>query len=456
MKSSVQLSAGQEEVLRLFQQNKNVFMTGPGGSGKSTLVKEMYSMAMANNRKIQVTALTGCAAVLLGCRARTIHSFAGIGLGAGTIQENLEKIVRNTKKVRAWRLLDILIIDEVSMMSKKLLEMLDAVARRCRSCPDKAFGGLQVIFSGDFYQIRPIGNVGEPDTTAFCFESPIWEELFPRAHHVILEKIFRQSDPKYANILNRIRDGSIDDSTIQEMIAHSRRTLPENSLFRPTKLFATRKQVEDVNRIELEKLPADREQAYAIKEHLDLPITQKDAEKNASFTDQEKKNELQYLSRNLMCDANLRLRPGCQVMCIVNKDVELASGQKRFLCNGSQGVVVDFLSNGYPVVRFNKMEEDIVMEPHVWQSEVIPGLGLSQIPLLLAWALTIHKAQGSSMESAEIDVGSSIFECGQTYVALSRIKSMEGLYLKSFDPQSIYINPRVREFYQQLLHEKKK
>jgi len=141
-------------------------------------------------------------------------------------------------------------------------------------------------------------------------------------------------------------------------------------------------------------------------------------------------------------------------MCIVNKDVELASGQKRFLCNGSQGVVVDFLSNGYPVVRFNKMEEDIVMEPHVWQSEVIPGLGLSQIPLLLAWALTIHKAQGSSMESAEIDVGSSIFECGQTYVALSRIKSMEGLYLKSFDPQSIYINPRVREFYQQLLDEK--
>jgi ATP-dependent DNA helicase PIF1 len=417
-------SEGQQQALDVFDRGENLFVTGPGGSGKTTLIREMYSRG---ERRVQVTALTGCAAVLIGCKARTLHSFAGIGLGMGTVEENVARVMSSSKKARVWRSVDVLIIDEVSMMSKKLMEIVDAVARACRRTPKIPFGGLQMIFSGDFYQIRPIGNED------FCFESPLWSELFPSSNQISLAKIFRQSDATYAAVLNRVRDGTMDKASIELLQTRVGKTCDRS--FRPTKLVATRRQAEDMNRREMEALPSEEEHVYELCEICDPPADPKDTATT---------NELTFLKRGIMCEDTIRLRRGCQVMCVVNKQ----RMDTKPICNGSQGVVIGFVDD-LPIVRFQNGVETM-MEPHTWSSETVPGVGVRQMPLILAWAITIHKAQGASMDSAEIDAGSSIFECGQTYVALSRIRTIEGLFLTSFDPASVYVNPRVREFYARL------
>lgn len=435
----MKLSEEQNCVLETVWKGYNVFMTGSGGTGKTTLIREIHRQAAERNKNIQVAALTGCAAVLLACKARTIHSFAGIGLGTGTIEENVEKVSKNYMRSKSWRQLDILVVDEVSMMSKKLFEMLDAIARKVRRS-DRPFGGLQIIFSGDFYQIRPIGN--DPETSAFCFESPLWDKVFGE-HQIILKRIFRQKDPIYANVLNQIREGELDDEIIEMM--NKRIDVPiDSGVLRPTRLFPKRRQVDEINLRELNRLSPDTEQVFKMKDETDLPMTKKEAEIRRRFSPQDIQNELMSLRRNLMCDPVIHLRAGSQVMCIVNKEYD----EDLYLCNGSQGIVKDFTPSGLPIVDFSGRE--VIVEPNIWPSEVVPGVGISQIPLILAWAMTIHKAQGATLDMAEIDAGDAIFECGQTYVALSRIKNLSGLYLTSFDPKSIYINPKVKEFYDHL------
>jgi ATP-dependent DNA helicase PIF1 len=194
------------------------------------------------------------------------------------------------------------------------------------------------------------------------------------------------------------------------------------------------------------KLDGD-EVEYKLKYHADLEMTPNERLIRHNCSPEQIKTELEYLKGNLRCDENIRLKIGSQVMCIVN--IELTNGE--MLCNGSQGIVVRFstMDKKQPVVKFTNGFE-MTMNYHVWPSENIPGVGVSQLPLILAWALTIHKAQGATLDVAEIDAGSGIFECGQTYVALSRVKSLEGLYLTSFDARKIRIHKKVQEFYQLL------
>jgi ATP-dependent DNA helicase PIF1 len=178
-----------------------------------------------------------------------------------------------------------------------------------------------------------------------------------------------------------------------------------------------------------------------------MEMTAKERIIRQQFSKEQMETELMYLKGNLRCDENLKLKVGAQVMCIVN--IELDNG--NMICNGSQGVIVRLTEQGQPVVRYklapNQGLYEMTMTPHIWPSDNIPGIGVSQIPLILAWALTIHKSQGATLEHAEIDAGSNIFECGQTYVALSRVKSLEGLYLASFDASKIKINRKVQNFY---------
>lgn len=424
-------------------EGKNIFITGPGGTGKTALIRHIQKDAFKKCFDIQVCALTGCAAVLLECKAKTVHSWAGIGRAEGSIEQIVNKIMKNRYVKATWRGIDILIIDEVSMMSKKLFETLDAIGKAIRKNM-KPFGGIQVIFSGDFYQLPPVGNKDEPDTIQFCFESPLWLEMFPLENHICLRKIFRQDDPIYQRILNQIREGRLRRSSNEILLNLVGKEIPPDSIVRPTKLFPTRNKVDYINTNEMNNLTGE-EYEFKIKYHVDLEMTAAERNERMGFTREQIHTELMYLQSNLRCDETVKLKLRSQVMCIVN--IQLANGD--IICNGAQGIVVGISPQGLPIVKY-KNGYQMTMDYHIWPSSLIPGIGVSQIPLILAWALTIHKAQGATLDIAEIDAGTGIFECGQTYVALSRVKSLEGLYLQSFDAKRIRINRKVQEFYETL------
>jgi ATP-dependent DNA helicase PIF1 len=441
----MEFSEEQQLAFNKYKQGSNMFITGPGGTGKSALIKYIQRDALNRCKFIQVCALTGCAAVLLECKAKTLHSWSGIGLGKGPIEQLIKKVNKNKHSKALWKETDILVIDEVSMMSLKLFETLDAIGKSVRK-NRQPFGGIQLIFSGDFYQLPPIGDKDDPDTSKFCFESEFWFTTFLKQDHIQLQKIFRQNDPVYQGILNQVREGRLKRSSNDALLHNVGRKIEASAAIRPTKLFPTRNKVDNINMTEMDKLSGD-EMDYKLKYHGDLEMTGNERLLRTQYSPEQIKTELEYLKGNLRCDENIRLKIGSQVMCIVN--IELTNGS--MLCNGSQGIVVRFstMDKNPPVVRFNNGYE-MTMNYHVWQSEMIPGVGVSQLPLILAWALTIHKAQGATLDVAEIDAGAGIFECGQTYVALSRVKSLEGLYLTSFDATKIRINKKVQQFYQLL------
>ena len=448
----MEFSEEQQIAFNKYIQGQNIFITGPGGTGKSALIKHIKQNADSRCKIIQVCALTGCASVLLECKAKTLHSWSGIGLGKGEIEQLIKKIQKNKHSKAQWKETDILVVDEVSMMSLKLFETLDAIGKSVRK-NSRPFGGLQLIFSGDFYQLPPVGDKEDPNTSKFCFESEFWFTTFAKQNHIQLQKIFRQNDPVYQSILNQVREGRLKKSTNDILLSQVNKKPNDNLTIKPTKLFPTRNKVDNINASEMDKLEGD-ELEFKIKYHGDLEMTAKERLHRTQVTPEQIKSELQFLKMNLRCDEIIKLKIGSQVMCIVN--IELSNGE--MLCNGSQGIVVKFSLDGSPVIRFSRNNNnnnnnnsfEITMNYHIWPSETIPGVGVSQLPLILAWALTIHKAQGATLDIAEIDAGTNIFECGQTYVALSRVKSLEGLYLTSYDAKKIRINRKVQEFYQGL------
>ena len=443
----MEFSVEQQIAFNKYIQGQNIFITGPGGTGKSALIKYIKQNADSRCKRIQVCALTGCASVLLECKAKTLHSWSGIGLGKGTIEQLIKKVQKNKNYKALWKETDILVVDEVSMMSLKLFETLDAIGKSVRK-DRRPYGGLQLVFSGDFYQLPPVGDKDDLDTSKFCFESEFWFTTFPKENHIQLQKIFRQNDPIYQNILNQVREGRLKRSTNDILLSQVDKPKDDALTIKPTKLFPTRNKVDSINTSEMDKLGGD-EKEFKMKYHGDLEMTAKERLQRTQVTPEQIKLELQYLKSNLRCDEIIKLKVGSQVMCIVN--TELTNGE--MLCNGSQGIVTRFSQEGSPVIRFSRSNNssnnsfEITMNYHIWPSETIPGVGVSQLPLILAWALTIHKAQGATLDVAEIDAGSSIFECGQTYVALSRVKSLEGLYLTSYDAKKIRINKKVQEFY---------
>lgn len=454
-----ELSPEQKEAMTAYAAGKNIFLTGPGGSGKTELIKRMVAFSQNQGKKIQVCALTGCASVLLNCKAKTVHSWAGIGLAVAPNEEIVKKIMANKYKKKNWTALDILIIDEVSMMSLKLFDLLDLIGRALRNNDQKAFGGLQIVFSGDFYQLPPVGNT--PDTSAFCFESANWKPTFNCV--VQLKTIFRQTDTDYTKILNQVRVGKLYKSSLECLLKHVGKPLPPT--FKPTILLPRRKDADLINASEMAKLTDAVGKTYkrtrAKESELSAAASassslsrKKDKSNNPVVDETQLEHEYNFLISTTIADEELVLKKGAQVMCIANIDTvdsimtmvsEVNTEQNKMIVNGSQGVVVDFLGD-LPVVQFNNGTKRVIGY-HLWASEVHPSVGLKQIPLIHAWAITIHKAQGVTLEMAQIDAGSNIFECGQTYVALSRVKSLDGLYLTALNPQKIRVNNKVQLFY---------
>lgn len=462
----MQLSAEQQTAYELYLRGENMFLTGPGGTGKSALIRYIQSHAARQSLDIHVCAMTGCAAVMLECNAKTVHSWAGIGLGNDTV-ENLVKRVSKNRFARAlWKGTDVLIVDEVSMMSQRMFELLDEIGRKIRvKQSHRPFGGIQLIFTGDFYQLPPVSKDKGPEQTEeekraanFCFQSPLWLETFPWKNHIELTHIFRQTDSTWQKILNQVRKGSLKQSSFQILSQQVDKPLPiiGDTQFKPTKLYPTRNQVKRVNEDEMEILTTE-ERVFELRRKYDVEMTKAERLINMNVTKEQMERELNYLQGNVLCEAQVRLKVGTQVMCVVN--IRLNNGD--MICNGSQGIVVRFDDSGggseeggLPVVRYYRNNYEMKMERHIWVSENIPGIGIEQIPLIHAWALTIHKSQGSTLDMAEIDAGTGIFECGQTYVALSRVKTLDGLFLSAFDPRRIRIHSEVKRFYELMTKEK--
>lgn len=443
------LSPEQRIAYQKFVQGSNLFITGPGGTGKTRLIRNLVTYAESANIKTAVCAMTGCAAVLLNCGARTLHSWSGIKLATGTPRSILDRIRRNKNLVNAWRSTKVLILDEISMLSRRIFELVEEIARTIRGS-SRPFGGLQVVFTGDFFQLPPIG-----DDEQFCFESPIWNHVFPRTQQIELTTMFRQRDPLYIQILLEIRRGEISEESSKLLAGYVNREYdPANhNGCVPTKLFPLRSKVDYVNTVMFAKL-ATQEHVFEVTKKYDClahlesgkAIPAEIIKKCALLSAQDIDYEISNLIHSTPCIQILRLKVGAAVMCTINLDME------QSICNGSQGIIIDIIDNGKmkaPVVRFaNGIIKTIV--PHFWQSDEYPTIAISQYPLCLAWALTIHKIQGATLEMAEIDIGQGIFEFGQTYVALSRIQSLGGLYLSAFQPQKIRSHPKVVEFYKNL------
>jgi len=441
----MELSKEQQIAFNKYVEGNNIFITGPGGTGKTALIQKIYESAKSQFKNIQVTALTGCAAILLNCNAKTLHSWAGVGLVNGTIEQLVAKIKKSKFLREVWTQTEILVVDEVSMLSLKLFDILNIIGKNIRNC-SKPFGGIQIIFSGDFYQLPPVGDASEPDTQRFCFESEEWNIVFRHSNQIQLKKGFRQKDEMYASILNQIREGKLKKKSNDLLLQYVGRDYTTSLVTEPTKLYPTRNKVEQINSSRMISLIGE-EREYEIKYMKDLEMSKTDKITRRNFTDKDIQMELDFLAANLLCEKIFKAKIGAQVMCVVN--IRTAEGD-ILVCNGSQGIIVSYCDiTGCPRVKYNNGVE-LLMSRNVWTSDKIPGIGVSQVPLILAWAITIHKSQGVTLDTAEIDVGAGIFECGQTYVALSRVKSLEGLYLTSFDASKIRINKKVQKFYEEL------
>lgn len=449
----MELSKEQQYALNIIKTGKNILIQGSAGSGKSFLINHIVSNCIIK-KNIHITAMTGTAAVLLGNDATTFHSWVFKDLGNKSVEDYVKNINAKYIWLKSWRTVGVLVIDEVSMLSADLLDKFDKIARTVRKEPSKPFGGIQVILMGDFFQLPPIieeahtAEIPKELSKRMCFE---WDE-FPYYFTVIeFSTNFRQkSDTKYQEILNRIRIGKYTKSDIEAI--ESRLQIKPEGLIKPTKLNTLRKDVQYINEMKLDQIEDDSitwkqewtlqfDSESEVMKELHKPMI----ERFRKSANEEIINRLEKFDKNNQHEPELTLKKGAQVMLIYNLDI------KAGLANGSRGVVVDII-NKTPIVLFtNGLKipiEKVSWKVHSWDNKI--NLLRTQIPLKLAWAISIHKSQGLTLDYAEIDIGSSVFEYGQAYVALSRVKSLDGLFLKNFDKTKIKAHPRVLDWYSKL------
>ena len=458
----------QEKAVTLAKSGKSFFLTGAGGTGKSYVIRNIIDALFKDSKDVSLTAMTGCAALLLGKMAKTLHSWAGIGLGKEELPILIAKIRKSKKAANNWKVCDTLIIDEVSMMTPDLLDKLNEIAKAVRKSKEP-FGGIQLILVGDMYQLPPISR----DTkTFFVFESEFWKQNIK--HSIVLKTIHRQSDPVFLKILGEAREGLLSKESID--ILNTRKTKAWKKLeIKPTLLFTRRADVEEINQTQLSKCEGE--------DYVFLAKTKKTPQHYTEFRTKEMiASIIEKADKSGAYVPELKLRKGAQVMYLVNgihKDKEQMDEDIRLIyteakpenmtneewwdskrdrvnqikqdydmetnhiVNGSRGIVEGFTQDGYPIVKFITGEMHTI-RIHTWPAE--EGLQRQQVPLRLAYAITIHKAQGATLDCALIDIGPNTFEYGQAYVALSRVKSLDSLYIWELDPSAFRVNPKVKAF----------
>ncbi len=439
----VKFNEDQLKALKAIEDGQNIFLTGPAGTGKSTIIKEVFKKCNENDKNISVTAMTGCAALLLTYGAKTIHSWAGVGLAKESKEVLAGMAMKNPKTKKRWKKTDILVIDEISMMTVDLLEKLDYIGKQVRA-DSRPFGGIQLVLCGDYYQLPPICTGRE---CTFAFECETWKNL--KLQTIELKIITRQTDVTFQKVLNEARIGELSEESID--ILMSRKGLDwKTKQIRPTLLFSKNKEVDAIN----------EKNILALKRPLTIfeaKTVTKDDEKDGKGEDDSLIPTGELLDRvitKLDNDAvympSLSLCIGAQVMLVTNLDLS------RGLANGSRGMVVSFRAiDNVPIVQFQR-GDPVAIEHQIWFSPDFPKVGRKQIPLRIAYAITIHKCQGATLDCALIDIGKDTFEYGQAYVALSRVRSLESLYIYNFDARRVLAHPKVKEFYASIEREKAK
>ncbi len=419
----------QKYAFKRMLEGRNLFITGQAGVGKSFLINQFIKFFRENleedNKRIYVTSLTGISALIVG--GQTIHRYCGIGTGEKSIDELIKNIMRNPKTKQRYFNTKVLIIDEISMMGPDLFDKIDLIFRKIRRV-DKPFGGIQIIVCGDLLQLPPVKADG------FVFDAFNWEDCIEEI--IYLNEVMRQSEDVFVNVLNKIRVGDVDEEVQHVLEERKNMEITDMNGVLPSRLFSKRQMVKKINDDELKKL---------IDEGETTKVFNCEYEFSKTIIEENKEFMKALMNEHTDIDDEITLSTKCQVMLKVNMpDLKLA--------NGSRGYILGFgPETGYPIVRF--MDGRFMeIAPHAWKMEDGKDLVIKkQIPLQLAFAISIHKSQGSTLEYVILDIGNDVFEYGQTYVALSRVKSLDGLFIRgSVDYSKIRANPRVLAFYQGL------
>jgi len=391
----------QNETLEILKQGRNVFLTGEPGAGKSYTIDLFTDWLEGMGIRYAVTASTGIAASHI--QGTTIHSFCGMGIQRNLTEEQLNRIVFNHWKREAILPVKVLIIDEVSMLDAVNINDVDRILRAMHG-NEQPFGGIQVVFVGDFFQLPP---VSKDKTAQFAFESEAWNRANLRVCY--LTEQHRQSDPEFLDILTNMRSGKLTEEQKARLLECQTKEPPK------TILFTHNADVDHINRVELAKIEGNSRTYNMQSSGIDFLV--------------------ENLKKNCLSPEKLELKVGAVVMFTRNRTDE-------GYVNGTIGEVID-LTPGFPVVRTSDGVV-VVVKPAVWEhiEKDVVKAHIEQFPLRLAWAITVHKSQGMSLDSASIDLRNA-FEFGQGYVAISRVRSLAGLHLKGANEGAFNVHPLV-------------
>jgi len=403
----------QNQALTILQSGANVFLTGEPGAGKTHTVNAYVAYLRQHGIEPAITASTGIAATHI--HGQTIHSWSGIGIRKSLSPYDLDKLGSTEYLVRRIQKTKVLIIDEISMIDGFTLDLIDAVCKTIKQ-REEPFGGMQVVLVGDFFQLPPISR--REEMVPFAFESNVWSQMKPLVCY--LTEQHRQSDDVFLSLLSAIRKNEPMDDY---MVHLERRIISDDNSFdhaeNMTQLFAHNADVDAINTAALHSIEG----------------------MTNTYTMSSKGSEslVASLKKGCLSPERLDLKVGAVVMCTKN------NMQKNFV-NGTTGTIVRFeAGTKYPIIQ-TKDDDELTIEPMDWSIEEDGKVkaSITQIPLRLAWAITIHKSQGLSLDSAMMDLR-QVFEYGQGYVALSRVRSLSGLYLAGWNPQTFQVHPRILE-----------
>ncbi len=401
----------QKEALEILKTGRNVFLTGEAGSGKTYVLREYIKYLDGLNAEVGITASTGIAATHMG--GMTIHSWSGVGIRDNLNKEEIQAIIEKRKLKEKLKNVSVLIIDEVSMLHHYLLDLVDAVLREARDSSEP-FGGIQVVLCGDFFQLPPVRRAGDREAF-FAYHSEVWKARELNLKICYLTEQHRQNDLSYVKALNGIRGNRADKETIAILETRFGQNSKEGAA---TRLYSHNTDVDRENENELRKLTGK------IFEY--------------DMFERGKRSSVESLKKSCLAPEILRLKEGAKVMFVKNNFEE-------GYVNGTLGTVERCGSEEIKVRTLAGQTIDAKRE--VWRIEEDGKVRaeVSQYPLRLAWAITVHKSQGMSLDEAEIDLSKS-FEKGMGYVALSRVRTLGGLFLKGLNQMALKVNEEVLEF----------